>query len=210
MPITTTRKTDQSGRRRTVAALVFAAIALCLVASGAALWVASAPAAAPVTGTIGGPFRLEEGDGKIVTDQDFRGKYLLVYFGYTLCPDACPTTLQSVAVALSALGTKAQELQPLFITVDPKRDTPAAMARYTAAFSSQIIGLSGDAADISAVEKEYKVQAIITKTGPGPNEYAIDHSSVLYLMGPDGRFVALLRADATGPELAQAILHKIS
>jgi protein SCO1/2 len=210
MPIITTRKTEHSGRRRTVFALLFAAVALCLLASGAALWVASAPLAAPVTATIGGPFRLEEGDGKIVTDQDFRGKYLLVYFGYTLCPDACPTTLQSVAVALGALGTKAQELQPLFITVDPKRDTPAAMARYAAAFSPQIIGLSGDAADISAVEKEYKVQAIITKTGSGPDDYAIDHSSVLYLMGPDGRFVALLRADATGPELAQAILHKIS
>jgi len=210
MPTITTRKADQSGRHRTVIALLFAAVALFFVASGAALWLASAPRAAPVTGSIGGPFRLEEGDGKVVTDQDFHGKYLLIYFGYTLCPDACPTTLQSVAVALSALGAKAHELQPLFITVDPKRDTPTVMARYTAAFSPQIIGLSGDAADITAVEKEYKVQAIITKTGPGPDDYAIDHSSVLYLMGPDGKFVALLRADATGPELAQAISHHLS
>jgi protein SCO1/2 len=139
---------------------------------------------------IGGPFALENGTGQVVTDRSFRGKYMLVYFGYTYCPDACPTMLQSLANALDVLGPKADQVAPIFITVDPARDTPAAMKRYTEAFSPRLVGLTGTPEEIARVTREYRVYAAKHVTGPGPNDYAMDHSSVLYLMGPDGRFIA--------------------
>jgi len=157
---------------------------------------------------IGGPFALVDGDGHTVTDGDFRGKYLLVYFGYTYCPDVCPTTLNAVAGALDRLGKKAERLQPLFITVDPRRDTPAVIKQYTAAFTPRLLGLTGTATQIAAVAKEYRVYYAEHRTGPGPDDYSVDHSSILYLMGPDGRFVAPIRADETGAEIA-ADLNKL-
>ncbi|HEY6433878.1 MAG TPA: SCO family protein, partial [Acetobacteraceae bacterium] len=139
---------------------------------------------------IGGPFTLQDGSGHTVTDRTFRGKYMLVYFGYTFCPDVCPTTLQSVANALDALGSKADRVAPIFITVDPARDTPPVMKRYTAAFSPRLIGLTGTPEEIARVTKEYHVYAAKHVTGPGPGDYSMDHSSVLYFMAPDGRFIA--------------------
>ena len=173
-------------------------VALLLLGTGAFLWL-NGDAGAPV---VGGPFTLVSGDGHTVTDRDFRGKYLLVYFGYTYCPDVCPTTLNAVAGALDKLGTTADRLQPLFITVDPRRDTPEVIKQYTAAFSPRLLGLTGTPAEIAAVAKEYHVYYAEDRTGPGPNDYSMDHSSILYLMGPDGRFIAPIRADSTGAEIA--------
>jgi protein SCO1/2 len=207
VPITTTRKKAEGERRRRerhALALVVAVFAAFIIAGAGGLWWLSAPADA----AVGGPFRLTAGDGRVVTDQDFRGKYLLIYFGYTICPDVCPTTLQSVATALDTLGPRADRLQPLLITVDPARDTPAVLAQYTAAFSPRLLGLSGTAEQIAAVEKEYRVYAAIHRTGAG--DYTVDHSSVLFLMGPDGRFIARLRADASGPEIASVLVHRLS
>jgi len=186
-----------------VLAVVGLVVAVLLLGAGVFLWLSgnSGP-------TIGGPFTLENGSGKTVTASDFRGKYLLVYFGYTFCPDVCPTTLNSVATALDQLGPAANALQPVFITVDPKRDTPAVMQRYTAAFTPRLIGLTGTPAQIAAVAKEYHVYYAEHRTGPGPDDYSMDHSSVLYLMGPNGRFVAPLRAETSGAELA-AELRKL-
>jgi protein SCO1/2 len=158
--------------------------------------------------TVGGPFSLVDGDGKPVTDRTWRGKYMLVYFGYTFCPDVCPTTLSAVADALDKLGPKAARIQTLFITVDPKRDTPPVVKQYAAAFSPEMIGLTGSAAQIAAVAKAYRVYYAEHRTGPGPDDYSMDHSSVLYLMGPDGRFLAPVRADQTGAEIA-AVLAKL-
>ncbi|HME25252.1 MAG TPA: SCO family protein [Acetobacteraceae bacterium] len=169
-----------------------------LLGSGAFVW-SSGEAAAPPPG---GPFTLQDGDGKPVSDRDFRGKYMLVYFGYTFCPDACPTTLNAVADALDRLGAKADQIQAIFITVDPKRDTPAVMKQYVAAFTPRLIGLTGSLEQIAQVAEEYRVYHVENRTGPGPNDYSIDHSSVLYVMGPDGGFIAAFRGDQSGAEIA--------
>ncbi len=182
--------------------LVLAAL---LFGIGLYLWLSGTATAA-----IGGPFALENGNGQTVTDSDFRGKYMLVYFGYTYCPDVCPTTLTEVAGALDKLGPKASLVQPIFITVDPQRDTPAAIKQYVSAFSPRIVGLTGTPEQIVSAEREYHVFAAKHVTGPGPNDYAMDHSSVLYLMGPNGRFIAPIDAEQTAPQLAQALAGLIS
>jgi protein SCO1 len=175
-------------------------MAILLVGAGVFLWLSSSGGNNPIG--IGGPFALEDGNGKPVTDKDFSGRYMLVYFGYTFCPDICPTTLNAVADAMDKLGPTASRIQPLFITVDPKRDTPAVVKQYTAAFGPSIEGLTGTPEQIAAVAKAYRVYYAEHRTGPGPNDYSMDHSSVLYLMGPTGNFVAPLRADQSGDDIA--------
>jgi protein SCO1/2 len=207
LPITTTRKRRDGARRqrerKALAALAAAFGVFMLLAAGAVWWLGE-----PGDAAIGGPFRLTAADGRTVSDEDFRGKYLLVYFGYTVCPDACPTTLQSIANALAELGAKADRLQPLLITVDPAHDTPTVLAKYTAAFSPRLIGLSGTPTEIAAVEREYRVYAEVHSSGP--DGYTVDHSSALFLMGPDGRFITRLKADASGPEIASALVRRLS
>lgn len=179
-------------------------VAVLLVGGGLFMWLSGD--AGP---TVGGPFTLENGNGQTVTNQTFRGKYMLVYFGYTNCPDVCPTTLTHVADALKQIGPLADRLTPIFITVDPKRDTPKVMKAYTAAFSKQLIGLSGTPEQIAKVAKEYHVYYSYHKDGPGPDDYTVDHSSVLYLMDPKGRFVAPVRAADSGKELASELRRLI-
>ena len=175
-------------------------LAVLLIGAGGFLWLSSGGRDNPLG--IGGPFTLLDGNGKTVTEKDFRGKYMLVYFGYTFCPDVCPTTLNAVADAMDKLGPAASSIQPLFITVDPKRDTPAVVKQYAAAFGPKIEGLTGTPEEIAEVAKEYRVYYAEHRTGPGPNDYSMDHSSVLYLMGPNGDFVAPVRADQSGEEIA--------
>jgi protein SCO1 len=177
-------------------------LAILLIGAGGFLWLSSSSGGGPVGLRIGGPFTLQDGSGKPVTDQNFRGKYMLVYFGYTFCPDVCPTTLNAVADAMDKLGPAASRIQPLFITVDPKRDTPEVVKQYAAAFGPSIEGLTGTPDEIAAVAKEYRVYYAEHRTGPGPNDYSMDHSSVLYLMSPTGGFIAPVRADQTGDEIA--------
>jgi protein SCO1/2 len=181
-------------------------VAVLILGTGGFVWLSQGGTAT----LIGGPFTLEDGNGKQVTDRDFRGKYMLVYFGYTFCPDVCPTTLNEMADALDRLGAKAQQLQPIFITVDPKRDTPAVMKQYVAAFSPRLIGLTGTDEQIANVAREYRVYYAEHRTGPGPNDYAMDHSSVLYLMGPDGKFIAPIRADEDGSQMAADLSRLMS
>ncbi len=184
-----------------------AVVAALLVGAGVLLWDGGDTPSQP---SIGGAFTLAGPDGKPVTDRDFRGRYMLVYFGYTTCPDVCPTTLSEMASALDKLGPKAARVQPLFITVDPARDTPAVMRQYTAAFSPRLEGLTGTPEQVKAVAQEYRVYYARHDTGPGPNEYSMDHSSVLYLMGPDGAFVAPLRADEDAAAMAADIAKHVS
>jgi cytochrome oxidase Cu insertion factor (SCO1/SenC/PrrC family) len=158
----------------------------------------------------GGPFTLQDGDGRPVSDRDFRGKYMLVYFGYTFCPDACPTTLNEVVDALDRLGAKADQIQAIFITVDPRRDTPSVIKQYAAAFSPRLIGLTGSPEQIARVATAYRVYYAETRTGPGPNDYSMDHSSVLYLMGPDGQFVAPIHSDESGTQIAEDLSRLMS
>jgi protein SCO1 len=199
--------TDRGPSHGTVYAIIGLLLAVLLLAAGGYLFLSGSQ---PAALTVGGPFSLIDGDGKPVTDQTWRGKYMLVYFGYTYCPDVCPTTLTSVAAALDKLGPKADQIQPLFITVDPKRDTQAVVKQYAAAFSPRLIGLTGSAEQIATAAKEYRVYYAEHRTGPGPDDYSMDHSSVLYLMGPDGRFIAPVRADQDGPEIAAALTKLMS
>jgi protein SCO1/2 len=160
--------------------------------------------------TIGGPFKLVNGEGRPVTDRDFRGHYLLVYFGYTFCPDVCPTTLNQVAEALDKLGPKGAAVQPLFITVDPKRDTPQVVGQYVEAFSPRLVGLTGTPEEIAKVAREYRVYYAIHKNADAPGDYTVDHSSILYLMSPSGAFIAPIRADQSGADMAKDIARHLS
>jgi protein SCO1 len=178
-------------------ALVGVLLALLMFGIAAFVWFGTTARA-----NIGGPFTLENGDGQTVTDKTFQGEYMLVYFGYTYCPDVCPTTLQSIANAVDKLGEKASKIVPIFITVDPWRDKPAVVKRYAAAFSPRLVGLTGTPQEIAKVEREYRVYA--AKRDSGNGQYSMDHSAVIYLMGPDGRFIAPV-AEASPEQMAAAI-----
>ncbi len=176
-----------------------------LVAAGVLVVEQQGPArtaTAAATG-IGGPFELVDQDGRTVTDATYRGKWLLIYFGYTHCPDACPTALNDMAEALAQLGPLRQKLQPLFVTVDPERDTPAVMKDYTAAFQAGIVGLTGSAAQIAQAAKAYRVYYARDKGADA--DYAMSHSSVIYLMDPAGHFVTNFTHETT-PEAMRAKL----
>jgi len=157
---------------------------------------------------IGGPFTLTQDDGKVVTDRNFRGHYLLIYFGYTSCPDICPTTLSAIADAIDILGIRAEQLQPLFITVDPTHDTPAIMRDYVRSFSPHIVGLTGTPPEIHAVEHEYRITAV-DEIRPGGGSNTIDHTAVLFLVAPDGRYLAPFAATESGAELAKDLARYV-
>ncbi|WP_158743789.1 SCO family protein [Acidisphaera sp. L21] len=190
------------------APIILAGFAVILLVAAGAIWFFGAPAPLQQAAAIGGPFSLTDGAGKPVTDKTYRGKYMLVYFGYTFCPDVCPTTLNDVAQAIDKIGPVADKLQPLFITIDPARDTPDVIRQYAAAFSPKLQGLTGTAAQIADVAKEYRVYYASHKTGPGPGDYTMDHSSILYVMDPSGHFAGVIRADE-GPDAIAADLKKI-
>ncbi len=185
--------------KRTLTLAACAAFAGMILAAGVlAVPRLLAPAPAPATAEIGGPFRLTDGAGRTVTDASFRGKWMLVYFGYTHCPEACPTALQDIATALDGLSPAARaKVVPVFITIDPARDTPAVMQAYVSGFGPTFVALSGDPAAIAEAEKKYRVYAVKHPTGGG--DYEMDHSSIIYVMDPQGRFVANFTHE-TSPE----------
>jgi len=159
----------------------------------------AAEESAPIPGLpgFGGPFSLIDQTGQRRTDADFRGKLMLVTFGYTDCPDICPLDLQKVAAALELAGPAvAGHVAPLFISVDPAHDTPQKLADFVTPFSPAIIGLTGTGAEIAPVAAAYRIHALQTHDG------AIEHSDFQYLMGPDGKFLTLIRPDATAETIA--------
>jgi len=162
-----------------------------------------------VTGTaqIGGPFTLVDQNGIKRSSADFRGRFMLVYFGYSYCPDVCPTTLSLMADALDKLGPKADAIVPIFITIDPERDSPAKLKPYLASFGPRFVGLTSDLATIKKVAALYRVY--LKKEPLQGGNYAMDHSSVIYLMGPDGKFVGFWDDTAIGPEKLAAALRKL-
>lgn len=177
-------------------------IAVVLLAAGTSVWLFGSPTPRQQQVAIGGPFQLVNSQDRPVTDKSFPGKFMLVYFGYTYCPDVCPTTLNDVGVALGKIGKSADRVAPLFITVDPARDTPAVVGQYAAAFSPRIEGLTGTPEQIKAVAAEYHVYYAKHVTGPGPGDYSMDHSSILYVMRPNGQFGGIIRADESADALA--------
>jgi protein SCO1/2 len=196
VPPPTSRRT---ARRGWLTAIV-AAMLLLGASAGLFILIRSDTGEQAARATIGGPFRLIDSHHRTVTDRDFRSRYLLVYFGYTGCPDVCPTTLASVVQALRLLGARGAAIQPIFITVDPKHDTPGVMQGFVASFSPRLIGLTGSPSQLKAVERAYHVAVDVTATG-------IDHSAVLYLMAPDGQFLAPLPADGSAAVIATDLDH---
>ncbi len=150
---------------------------------------------------IGGHFALSMPDGRRVTDATFRGKWLLVYFGYTSCPDVCPTTLSAMALALDKLGPLADKVQPVFITVDPERDTSKIVGEYVKDFDPRFVGLVGSPQEIGTAAREFHVYYRVRQLGN--NEYVVDHSSFIYLIDPNGAFVRLLTGDLARPSIGR-------
>ncbi len=171
--------------------------------AAAALFAFTTPPGQPVqssgTALIGGPFSLMGEGGKTVTDKDFRGRHMLVFFGFTNCPNICPAELQVMSQALDRLGDKAKELVPVFITLDPERDTPEAVARYVKSFGEEFVGLSGSPESVAAAAKAYRVAYSKIANKDSPADYSIDHSALVYLMGPDGTYLDHI-AYGTSPE----------
>ena len=189
-----------------------------LVLLGALALAACNPAPAPSPGTparpplegarIGGPFTLTDQNGHTVTDQNFAGKYRIVYFGYTFCPDVCPTDVQAIGAALKSIEAGnpalASKVVPIFITVDPTRDTPAVLKAFVSAFHPRMVGLTGTQAQIDAVKKAFAVYSAKGDPSPGGG-YLVNHSRQTYLMDPDGKPLALLPQEQ-GP---QAVAEEI-
>jgi protein SCO1/2 len=159
----------------------------------------------PAVAAVGGPFHLEDQNGKPVSDADLKGRPFLVFFGYTHCPDICPTVLFEISQVMRALGPDADRTAALFITVDPERDTPGVIKDYLSNFDPHLRGLTGDQAALSAALKAYRVYA---KKVPLDNgDYTMDHTALVYLMGKDGRFVAPFNVNRT-PEAEAADLRR--
>jgi cytochrome oxidase Cu insertion factor (SCO1/SenC/PrrC family) len=203
---------------------VLAAVALLGIAAAAGLWRLGDPrsqsaTAAPAASSdgLGGPFSLVDQDGMRRTDKDFRGKFMLVFFGYTYCPDVCPTTLAVEAEALDRLGARAARIVPIFISVDPKRDTPDKLKSYLASFDAKqpsarirFVGLTGRDDEIAKAAKAYRVYYrahLDARTEDGAN-YSVDHSSDIYLMGPDGKFQAYYSQGILPEEMAADLMRR--
>nr|WP_245409671.1 SCO family protein [Allosphingosinicella vermicomposti] len=168
----------------------------------------------PLAGAaIGGPFQLTDQDGKAVTDRDFTGQYRIVYFGYSFCPDVCPVDLQHIAQGYAKFEktdpSKAKKVRPIFISVDPERDTPAVLKQYVAAFHPRLVGLTGTPDQLKAVAKAYGVY-YQRRDVEGASEYLMDHSRSAVLFGPDGSPIALIPqdqgADAVAAELQRWVI----
>lgn len=162
----------------------------------------------PMMGSMTKPgtdFQMTDDNGKLVTDRSWPDKFLLVYFGYTHCPDICPTTLANVAGALKDLGHQSRRLKPLFITVDPARDTPAVMKAYLALFSPQIMGLTGTKAQLDAAAQNYGVQFQKIAPEPGQTDYSMAHSDMLYLLYPSGALAKVIPGGQSAQQMASEI-----
>ena len=180
------------------------------LAGAAALIVTRAPTGPEVatTGTalIGGPFTLVGRDGKTVTDRAFRGKYMLVFFGFTHCPDICPAELQVMSAALDELGPKANDIIPIFITLDPERDTPPVVTGYVMNFSPRFVGLTGSPEQIAEAAKAYRVTySKFQEEGAQPDDYSIDHSALVFLMGKDGEYLTHFAYGTPAAKMAETL-----
>ncbi|HET6618779.1 MAG TPA: SCO family protein [Dongiaceae bacterium] len=157
---------------------------------------------------IGGPFELTDQDGKPVTDQTYKGKLMLIYFGFTFCPDACPTALGVMSAALDKLDVAADRVVPIFITVDPERDTPQVMKGYVSSFSPRLVGLTGTPEQIAKAAKAYRVfyQKV---PGAAPGDYTMDHMTLIYLMDGEGKYLTHFGPDVTPDQMAEEIRKRL-
>jgi cytochrome oxidase Cu insertion factor (SCO1/SenC/PrrC family) len=151
---------------------------------------------------VGGPFSLVDQDGRRVSEKDFLGKYMLVFFGYTYCPDVCPTELQVMTAALDQMGPEADRIQPVFVSIDPARDTPQVLKAYVANFGPRLMGLTGTAEEVAAIARAYRVYYAKAANSGSGTDYLMDHSSIIYLMGSDGRFLTHMAYTTDAAKLA--------
>jgi cytochrome oxidase Cu insertion factor (SCO1/SenC/PrrC family) len=166
-------------------------------------WLGGAENTSPA---VGGPFTLTDQNGAMRSDGDFRGKVMLIYFGYTYCPDACPTTLQAISQTLDMIGNQASKVQPIFISVDPARDTVEQLKSYAANFHPGILYLTGAPDALKQVESEYRIY-VAKVPQSGSDDYLIDHSSIIYVMGTNGRYLASMPAGLP-PKVMAATLQR--
>jgi len=183
-----------------VRCLVFAGVSLLLVICTQDP--AQAQAAPPPEGSRIS-FALAGTDGTAVTEQSYRGKWLVVYFGYTFCPDICPATLLEIAGAIDALGPRAGAVQALFITIDPKRDTPSVLSAYVKSFDPRLVGLGGTPAQIAQAAKSFQVFYERQDTDSG--SYSYDHSAFIYIVDPDGKFIKAITSEGGSKQIADAL-----
>lgn len=158
--------------------------------------------------SLGGPFSLTDQTGRAVTERDYAGRWMLVYFGYSFCPDVCPTELGTVAAAIDALGARAEQVVPVFISVDPQRDTPEQLADYVSRFHPRMQGLTGTPEQVAEVARRYRVYYNAVRR-PDLTDYLMDHSSFLYLVGPDGRVRTLFRPEMKPEDIAATIAAQL-
>lgn len=179
---------------------------------GLALMVTVAPVLNAPEVRIGGPFALTDQDGAPRTDKDFHGWYLLMFFGFTNCPDTCPTALSTMTRGLDALArrdaAKARQMVPVFVSVDPERDTPAVLRDYAENFHPRLVALTGTLAQLSAVARPYGVFFAKVPTGE-PGSYVVDHTSVIYLIGPDGKYIEHLESNAGVDQIVAALMRSV-
>ena len=187
--------------------LLGAIVAVGVIAAAGGGWLIADRLTADAGGEalIASEFALVDHTGKAVADEDFAGKWQLVVFGFTYCPDVCPTTLATVSAALEELGADADQVAALFITVDPERDTPPVLAEYLANFDPRIVGLSGSPEQIKAAAKEFRVYYAKVDKGDAPDAYTMDHSAFLYLMDPDGDYATHFAPQDAATEIAASI-----
>jgi cytochrome oxidase Cu insertion factor (SCO1/SenC/PrrC family) len=196
-------------------ALLSAAVALgLLLAVAVTLWRESDKPAIELTekgvsgaALVGGPFELTDQHGNRVSDRDFRGRFMLVYFGYSFCPDVCPTDLAAMAAAIDQLGPAGDRVQPIFITIDPGRDTVQRLAEYAPLFHARLLALTGTPDEIARAAEQYRVY--YEKAGEG-TDYLMNHSGIVYLMDPEGRFLTHFAQGTPPEEMALKIRSQMS
>ncbi len=182
-----------------------------------ALLFGGSPAGGPSAGglqlpqgmVLGGPFSLVDQSGRAVTERDFAGQWLLLYFGYTYCPDVCPTELGTIAAAMDSLGPLGEKVVPAMVTIDPQRDTPAQLAEYVTRFHPRMLGLTGSPEQVAEAARRYRVYfARVNRADAG--DYLMDHSSFVYLVGPDGRVRSLFRPEASPDDIAAVVRAQLA
>ena len=197
--------------RFAIVAIVFAGVLV--IAAGVLLALALRETPRGAAGTalasaIGGPFQLIDQNGEPFSDADLKGKWHLIFFGYTHCPDACPTALNEMSLALDRLGMKRDEVGVVFITVDPERDTPDALKSYVQSFDAPIVALTGSPEAVAQAAKAYRV--FYAKHPRADGDYDMDHSAVIYVMNPEGRFTATFTPDSSADAIVQRLQKLIS
>lgn len=203
-------------KKRILRTLLLAAVGVCAGLGIGLMQAKKETATAPTPGIaniagVGGPYTLTDQRGKLRTEADFKGQYKLIYFGFTYCPAICPTELQKMVLALSKSGPVGEKVTPIFITVDPDRDTQAIMKNYVELYSPRLIGLRGTDAQTTQVKKSFKVYAakVPVEAGKDPEDYLVDHTSYIYFMGPDDTLIRLFRTEDTAAQIADAIKQAV-